>query len=234
MAVRRIVDIDRDLCNGCGVCTSACAEGALALDGENKAVLVRELYCDGMGVCLNVCPTEALSVIERDSEVYDPQATREHVARTRGPKAAARVYTGPGPGTSADAVTGAAPVPSELAQWPIQLHLISPEAPHFKMADLLVAADCTAFTRGSFHSDLLRGRKLVIACPKLDDGGPYVDKLTELFRTAQPRSVTVALMTVPCCAGLQHVVERSLELSGSALPLHTAIIGLDGEIVLQT
>jgi ferredoxin len=225
MPVRKIVEIDRALCDGCGLCTTACAEGALALDSENKAVLVRELYCDGMGVCLDVCPTGALTIVARDSEAYDAEAAVEHVVRTRGPEAAAGARAGNAAEVHA---------PSELTQWPIQLHLISPAAPYFQGADLLIAADCTAFTRGSFHADLLRGRKLVIACPKLDDTGTYVEKLAELFRTAQPQSVTIALMTVPCCGGLQRIVERALELSGSGLTPHTAVIGLDGEIVLAT
>jgi ferredoxin len=234
MAVRRIVEIDRDLCDGCGVCTTACAEGALALDGEGKAVLVRELYCDGMGVCLDVCPTGALTIVERDSADYDSAATLEHVERTRGPEAAARVYHGPDAQSSPDARTSARSAPSELSQWPIQLHLISPEDPCFREADLLIAADCTAFARGSFHADLLQGRKLVVACPKLDDTAAYTEKLAELFRASTPKSLTVALMTVPCCGGLQRIVESAVELSGRGLPVHTALIGLDGEIVLTT
>ena len=235
MSVRKIVEIDRDLCNGCGLCTTACAEGALVLDGEKKAVLVRELYCDGMGVCLDVCPTGALTIVARESESYDYNAAREHVVNTRGPEAAASVHPGASRGSgSAVAAAAAGPAPSELTQWPIQLHLISPAAPYFEHSDLLIAADCTAFARGSFHADLLRGRKLVVACPKLDDTGPYVEKLAELFRAAQPKSVTVAMMTVPCCSGLQRLVEQAVGMAGTGLPVHTAIIGLDGEIVLET
>jgi ferredoxin len=226
MGVRKIIEIDRELCNGCGLCTTACAEGALALDEENKAVLVRDLYCDGMGVCLDVCPTGALTITEREGVEYDAEAAREHVVHTRGPEAALAVHPGPG------AATGVAP--SELTQWPIQLHLISPQAPYFKGADLLIAADCTAFTRGSFHDDLLKGRKMVIACPKLDDVSPYVDKLAELIRTNHPKSLTVALMTVPCCGGLLRLVESAVALSGVDLPVHTVMIGLDGEIVIQS
>jgi len=238
VAARKIIQIDRELCDGCGLCTTACAEGALALDNENKAVLVRELYCDGMGVCLDVCPTGALTIVSRESEAYDQEAAFEHVMKTRGPEAAAAVHkedaAGAGSPVVAPADGVAATAPSDLTQWPIQLHLISPAAPYFQASDLLIAADCTAFTRGSFHADLMRGRKIVVACPKLDDTGPYVQKLTELFRAARPKSVTVALMTVPCCNGLQRMVENALELSGVSLPVHTAIIGLDGEIVLTT
>ena len=235
MGTRKIVEIDRDLCDGCGLCTTACAEGALALDGEGKAVLVRELYCDGMGICLDVCPTGALAIVERESEEYDAGAVREHVTRIRGADAAAAVHPGPGAGAaspSSEAAAGAAP--SELTQWPVQLHLISPQAPYFRGADLLIAADCTAFTRGSFHADLLRGRKLVIACPKLDDTGPYVEKLSELIRAGNPQSLTVAMMTVPCCGGLQRIVEQAVAASGIDVPMRTVIIGLDGEIMLET
>lgn len=224
MGTRKIIEIDRDLCDGCGLCTTACAEGALALDEDDKAVLVRDIYCDGMGVCLNVCPTGALEIVERESAGYDAEAAREHVTRTRGADAAAAVHPGP----------GAAPAPSELTQWPIQLHLISPQAPYFKGADLLVAADCTAFTRGSFHADLLKGRKMVVACPKLDDVGPYVEKLAELIRGNDLKSLTVALMTVPCCGGLVRLVERAVALSGIDIPISTVTIGLDGEIVPDT
>jgi ferredoxin len=226
MGTRKIVEIARDLCNGCGLCTTACAEGALALDGEDKAVLVRELFCDGMGVCLDVCPTGALTIVERESEEYDAEAAREHIVRTRGVEAAAAVHAGPGAVTT--------PAPSELTQWPVQLHLISPQAPYFKGADLLVAADCTAFTRGSFHNDLLRGRKMVIACPKLDDVSPYVDKLAELIRDNALRSITVALMTVPCCGGLVRLVEQAVARSGVDIPIRSVMIGLDGEVVLES
>lgn len=223
MGTRKIVEIDRDLCDGCALCTTACAEGALALDEEGKAVLVRDMFCDGMGVCLDVCPTGALTIAEREGPEYDAEAARQHVLRTRGAEAAAAVHAGPGAGA-------AAPAPSELTQWPIQLHLISPQAPYFKGADLLIAADCTAFTRGNFHSELLKGRKMVIACPKLDEVGPYVEKLAELIRDNDLKSLTVAIMTVPCCGGLQRIVERAVMLSEVDIPINTVVIGIDGEI----
>jgi ferredoxin len=225
VATRKIIEIDRDLCDGCALCTTACDEGALELDDEGKAMLVRDLYCDGMGMCLNVCPTGALTIIEREGDAYDAEATREYVTRTRGEEAAARVHPG-----EDDSVSAAFRAPSELTQWPVQLHLITPLAPYFKGADLLIAADCTAFTRGSFHADLLKGRKLVVACPKLDDTSPYVDKLTELIRVNEPASITVARMTVPCCGGLEWMVEQAMERSGRDIPVKTVVIGIDGEI----
>ncbi|MBM3293323.1 MAG: 4Fe-4S dicluster domain-containing protein [Candidatus Aminicenantes bacterium] len=263
MAKRKIIEINRDLCNGCGLCTTACAEGALELDEKGKAVLVRELFCDGMGACLSVCPTDALKVVERESEEYDPQETYKHVLKTRGAEAARNVHglAGDGDGHGAPKAhhvpkakpgTMACGCPStmaqeikrgpeeedktvsgrsELSQWPVQLHLVSPFAPYLKNADLLIAADCTAFALGSFHQDLLKGKKLVIACPKLDDTEGYVDKLAEIIKLNAVKSVTVAIMTVPCCSGLHHMVEDAVEKSGTKITLRKVVVGIDGKIV---
>ena len=259
MAKRKIVEIDRDKCDGCGLCTTACAEGALALDGENKAVLVREIFCDGLGACLDVCPTGALKVVERESDGYDPRAAFDHVLKTRGAAAAAKVHgamaghgqrpdghghAGHGgcPGSLAREIArkpeaGPAPageVPSRLTQWPIQLHLVSPAAPYFKGSDLLVAADCTAFALGGFHGELLEGKKLVIACPKLDETAGYVEKLAELIRTNGLASLTVAIMTVPCCSGLERLVRMAVERSGVAIEVKKVVVGIDGKIAAGT
>jgi NAD-dependent dihydropyrimidine dehydrogenase PreA subunit len=257
---RKIIEIKRDLCDGCGLCTHACAEGALALDDENRAVLVKEVYCDGLGACLDVCPTGALKIIERESEGYDSGAAYEHVLRTRGGEAARRVHgvgeaavpfrhagaadrkrtplMGGCPGSAARDIPGergegkgqgAAPA-SELRQWPIQLHLVSPYAPYFKGCDLLIAADCTAFALGSFHPELLRGSRLAIACPKLDDAEGYIEKLAELIKENSLRSLTVAIMTVPCCSGLYRMVEEAVERSGEKLKLQKKVIHIDGKL----
>lgn len=249
MAKRKIIEIDRDKCDGCGLCTTACAEGALALDGENKAVLVREIFCDGLGACLDVCPTGALKVVERESDEYDPQAAFSHVMKTRGAEAASRVHGAGGghahgghsgcpgslareipcaPESEAGAVVSGM---SRLTQWPIQLHLISPLAPYFEGSDLLVAADCTAFALGGFHEELLKGRKLVIACPKLDDTQSYAEKLTELIKRNSLRSLTVAVMTVPCCSGLLRIVDLAVELAGSPVEVKKIVVGIDGRTV---
>jgi ferredoxin len=255
VAKRKIIEINRDKCDGCGLCTTACAEGALELDSENKAVLVKDLFCDGMGACLDVCPAGALKIIERESAEYDAGAAYEHVLKTRGEEAAAHVHgIGPGhgaslrfssgcPGSAAceipagpDKWEGSAPsVPAEsgLSQWPIQLHLVSPFAPYFKGSDLLIAADCTAFALGGFHRELLKGRKLAIACPKLDDTEGYKEKLAEIFKLNLPKSLTVAIMTVPCCSGLYQIVTRAVELSGVKMDLRKLVIGIDGELVKQ-
>jgi Fe-S-cluster-containing hydrogenase component 2 len=251
MTKRKIIEIDRDKCNGCGLCTEACAEGALVLDEENKAVLVKEIYCDGMGACLDVCPTGALKIIERESEAYDSDAAYQHVLNVRGKEAAANVHgiqkdkarSSPEtlacgcPGSLAQeikkssrpergkTVSGA----SELSQWPIQLHLVSPHAPYFNNSDLLIAADCTAFALGSFHQDLLKGKKLIIACPKLDDTSRYVEKMVEILENNHVQSLTVATMVVPCCSGLVHMVERAVEISGADVQIKKFIIGINGE-----
>ncbi len=276
MANRKIIEIDRDKCNGCGLCTTACAEGALALDGENKAVLVREIYCDGLGACLDVCPTDALKVVERESSEYDAQEAFKHVLTTRGAAAASKVHGvrdvcdnqvgwadrvdrvargGHGHGGHAHAGHGGCPgslareipcepeseaggrsgsVLSRLSQWPIQLHLISPLAPYFLGSDLLVAADCTAFSLGGFHDDLLKGKKLVIACPKLDDAEGYVEKLAELIKRNDLKSLTVAIMTVPCCSGLERIVRMAVEQSGVPLAVKKVVVGIDGKIAARS
>lgn len=216
--LRKIVEIDRQLCNGCGLCLEACAEGALALDEENKAVLAKEIYCDGLGHCLDVCPTGALRIVEREilAEAAVRSTTPVCEAADKEPGEVGSV--------------GGLPC-SELTQWPVQLYLISPHAPYFREADLLVAADCTAFARASFHAELLKGRKLVVACPKLDDTGPYLDKLAQLFAHNQLRSITVVRMTVPCCGGLTWLVEQAAKLAGIDTPVRTVVIGLNGEVV---
>lgn len=264
MRKRKIIEIDRELCNGCGLCTEACAEGALVLDEENKAVLAKEIYCDGMGACLDVCPVDALKIIERESEEYDPESTCDHVLKTRGREAATHVHgigcdhdhpeislasdkrshapqfgMGGCPGSLAreiqrNAESGAQKTvsgKSELSQWPIQLHLVSPYAPYFNNSDLLVAADCTAFSLGSFHQDLLTGKKLIIACPKLDDTSPYIEKLAKILKTNTIYSLTVATMIVPCCSGLEHIVDRAVELSETNIRVKKIKVGIDGQVI---
>lgn len=259
MAKRKIIEINRDKCNGCGLCTTACAEGALAMDEENKAVLLKDIYCDGLGACLDVCPTGALQIIERETESYNPALAYKHVLNTKGADAASKVHGvaanvphDPGsdaaparphlsgcPGSriiefpaDSPATADQSPFPgaSELRQWPIQLHLVSPYAPYFKSADLLLAADCTAFALASFHNDLLKGKKLIIACPKLDDTSGYVHKLAQIIKHNSLNSLTVAIMTVPCCSGLSKIAEEALLLSGTHLNLSKFTIPLDGRM----
>lgn len=250
MAKRKIIEIDREKCNGCGLCTTACAEGALVLDPQKKAVLVKEIFCDGMGACLDICPVGALQIVEKDSSEYDAKAAFEHVLKTQGAEAAKKVHGasaqahghahgfGGCPGSMAREIRSSenksspasGSVQCELSQWPIQLHLISPAAPYFKECDLLIAADCTAFALGSFHQDLLKGKKLVIACPKLDETDGYVEKIAELLKNNTVYSLTVVIMEVPCCSGLFRIVQEAVELSGTKMPVKRIVVGLDGSI----
>jgi len=247
MAKRKIITINRDLCDGCGRCLKACAEGALALDDQKKAVLIKEIFCDGMGACLGVCPTGALKVEERDSLPYDPKETYRHVLKDRGQLEAARVHGAAKEQAPACGCPGAAPrqirpkpdanpgegmpkAPSELSQWPIQWRLVSPAAPYFEDADLLVAADCTAFALGSFHGELLKGRKLIIACPKLDPLDGFSQKISEILDGHNVRSLSVAMMIVPCCAGLLHAVRKGVEMSSKKMSVGKIVVDLDGRV----
>lgn len=247
---RPIIEINREFCNGCGLCTTACAEGALVLDDEDKAVLVKEIYCDGLGACLDVCPTGALKVIEREANAYDPAETYEYVKNTRGDSAAKHVHGIEDPGCGGGcpglrikdlgaekaerAETNSAAEhsrESELSNWPIQLKLVSPAAPYFRESDLLIAADCTAFSLGRFHGDLLKGKQLIIACPKLDDVSGYVEKLAAIMRENTIYSITVVIMTVPCCSGMMRIVEEAVLESGKNIAVRRIVISPEGQIV---
>jgi ferredoxin len=255
---RNIIEIDREACTGCALCTTACAEGALVMDKENKAVLAKKIFCDGLGACLDVCPSGALKIIEREANAFDEEAViahsgtppARHAAQAQSEAHASHGHAGcPGsalrsfdpqssrapatPSSASASAPGAGPAKpcltaSELAQWPIQLHLISPNAPYFEGCDLLIAADCTAFALGSFHQGLLKGNKLAIACPKLDDAQGYREKLTELVRSNTVYSITVAIMEVPCCRGLKKLVEEAVAASGKNIAVRTVVVGIDG------
>ena len=233
---RKIIEINRELCNGCSRCTIACAEGALELDGEGKAVLVKDIYCDGLGACLDVCPTGALKVVEKDAAAYDEGATAAHtgcpgsMARSFMPASLASGFAAPeGALAPAHEATRQRSSQSELSQWPIQLHLVSPAAPYFHECDLLVAADCTAFALGSFHAELLRGKALIIACPKLDQTEGYVEKLAELIQGNTIYSITVAIMEVPCCSSLSRIVAEAVKRSGKSIAVKTVVVGIQGQ-----
>lgn len=219
MAKRNIVNIDESKCDGCGKCVTACAEGAIRLV-DGKARLVSESHCDGLGACLGECPRGAITVETRDAPDF---VKPPHLAC---PGTLSRSFQRPpSPGVTADTA-------SELTHWPVQLALVSPNASHWDGADLLVAADCVAFAHAGFHQNLLKGKKLIIACPKLDDREAQVAKLSELFAANDIKSVTVARMEVPCCAGLLWVVETALRQAGKPdMPFHQATISVRGEII---
>lgn len=208
--IRRIITINKDRCNGCGLCASACHEGAIGIV-DGKAALLREDYCDGLGDCLPACPMNAISFEERKAPAYDEAAVL--AAKKERPIAGLAVN-----------------VPSQLNNFPIQIRLVPVSAPYFHEAELLIAADCTAFSYGSFHNDFLKNRVALIGCPKLD-GVNYAEKLAQIFRCNPIKSITVTRMTVPCCGGLSYAVKTAVENSGKNIPLHVVTISPDGSIL---
>jgi Pyruvate/2-oxoacid:ferredoxin oxidoreductase delta subunit len=244
MSVRNIVSIDESKCNGCGLCVTACAEGAIQLVG-GKARLVSETYCDGLGACLGHCPQGAIAIEQRESAEFDEHAVKKHLASQQKPSMPETVAEGfvcPGMRQQSlrkpAAVTAAGVVPaalgvaaSELTHWPVQLKLISPAAKCLQGADLLLVADCVPFAMGDFHARFLRDHSIVIGCPKLDDSEFYAQKLAEILLTARPKSLTVIHMEVPCCSGLTRIAQRAIGHSGVSMAFDDVTISLQGEVL---
>ena len=225
--IRRIITIDEEKCNGCGLCAKACHEGAIDMV-DGKATLLREDYCDGLGDCLPACPMNAISFEMREAPAYNEAAV------LAAKKAKESLPCGC-PGSACKAIQPAAPaadaeVPSQLANWPVQIKLAPVNAPYFNGADLLIAADCTAYAYGNFHSKFMQGKVVLIGCPKLDAVN-YAEKLSQIFLYNDIRSITVTRMTVPCCGGLPFAVKNALEMSGKKIPLNVITISPDGQIV---
>lgn len=233
---RSIVYIDEEKCNGCGLCIPNCAEGAIKII-NGKAKLVDDRFCDGLGACLGHCPQDAITIIERDAPEFDEEAVKRHFKPKMADKKVEKSLPCGCPGSmemdfrrekkSAGGAT--ARQKPELRQWPVQLMLVSPEASYFRDAELLVAADCVPFAYPNFHSDFLAGKSLIIGCPKLDDAGFYVDKLTELIKKNNIKGITLVNMEVPCCFGLQRIVEEAVAKSGKVLPVRQSVITIRGE-----
>ncbi len=224
---RKIIRIDTEACNGCGACAAACHEGAIAMV-DGKAKLMREDYCDGLGDCLPACPVDAISFEEREAPAYNEAAVQAAKAQ----KANAKLPCGC-PGTQSRAIRHTAdtgrtePVSSQLSQWPVQIKLVPVHAPYFDNANLLIAADCTAFAYGDFHNAFVRNHITLIGCPKLDEGD-YTEKLTEIIRENNIKSVTIVRMEVPCCGGLAQAATHALQASGKFIPWQIVTITTDG------
>ncbi len=259
MATRKVVKIDEELCNGCGECVPACAEGAIQII-DGKARLMADNLCDGLGACLGDCPEGAISIEEREADGFDEEAVKAHLDEQRksspSPEPAARpAMAAPPPhgggggcpgarmlrfeqpaGTAGSPGEGNAPVQqvSELRHWPIQLHLVPPAAPFLKGADLLLAADCTAFAMADFHATQLKGRSLVVACPKLDQGQEiYLEKLVGMIDEAQINTLSILVMEVPCCGGLIHLAQEAVKRAARKVPVKKSVVSLRGDLLSE-
>lgn len=249
--LRKIVKIDPDKCDGCGLCVPSCAEGAIKIV-DGKAVLAADNLCDGLGACLGECPKDAITIEERDTDAFDEAAVEKHLAAQGKPASAhgshAQAQHGHGhgggcPGSRMMSFNrpAAAPAPatadlpkgsrqSRLAQWPVQMQLVSPTAPYFQGADLLLTADCVPLAYAGYHEDFLDGKAVIMGCPKLDDNQFFMNKLTEILRVSDIRSVTVLKMEVPCCGGLAWAAKEAIKNSGKVIPYAEVTIGIQGAI----
>lgn len=235
--IRRIIEIDKEKCNGCGLCAKACHEGAIGMV-DGKATLLRDDYCDGLGDCLPVCPTGAITFVEREAAAYDEGAVRANMAKKGKTPCAC-------PGSqskllevqekmAAKREEEATPVavPSRLRQWPVQIKLAPIKAPYFDGAKLLIAADCTAYAYGNFHEEFMKGKITLVGCPKLDMVD-YSEKLTEIIKQNDIQSVTIVRMEVPCCGGMELAAKKALQASGKFIPWQVVTISTDGKILDQ-
>lgn len=240
---RKIIQIDDEKCNGCGLCAPSCAEGAIQI-ADGKAKLISEKFCDGLGACLGECPQDALHVIEREAEDFDENAVEEHLhkkSQAKGPETLNMPCGCPSaniqsfaPARScqeANQPVSHADAPSALSHWPVQIRLVPPTAPFLKGADLLVAADCTPIAYANFHRDFLNGKVVMVGCPKFDEVQAYVQKFADIFTTAGIKSVEVITMEVPCCQGLPVIVKKGMELAGQKVPMTQVIISTRGEVL---
>lgn len=233
--IRRIIEIDKEKCNGCGLCAKACHEGAIGMV-DGKATLLRDDYCDGLGDCLPVCPTGAITFVEREAAAYDEGAVQANMAKKGKTPCAC-------PGSqskllevqekmAAKREEEATPVavPSRLRQWPVQIKLAPIKAPYFDGAKLLIAADCTAYAYGNFHEEFMKGKITLVGCPKLDMVD-YSEKLTEIIKQNDIQSVTIVRMEVPCCGGMELAAKKALQASGKFIPWQMVTISTDGKIL---
>lgn len=248
--LRKIVKIDPDKCDGCGLCVPSCAEGAIQII-NGKAVLAADNLCDGLGACLGECPKDAISIEERDTDAFDEAAVEQHLAAQGKPAPAHDAHApapshGHGGGCPGSRMmsfnrpaSAPAPAPadapkgsrqSRLAQWPVQMQLVSPTAPYFQNADLLLTADCVPLAYAGYHEDFLDGKAVIMGCPKLDDNQFFTDKLTEILRASSIKSVTVLRMEVPCCGGITWAAKEAIKNSGKVIPYAEVTIGIQGQI----
>jgi Fe-S-cluster-containing hydrogenase component 2 len=235
MALRNIVKIDEEKCNGCGLCVNACVEGAIKII-DGKAKLVSEIYCDGLGACLGHCPQDAITIEKREAGDFDKEAIKAHLAKEKSAKAQTD-FVCPGMATKQlrqkavpDNSAPAGEVPSRLGQWPVQLKLVSPHAPYFADSDLLLVADCVPFAMGDFHNRFLKDHNIAVGCPKLDDVQFYIENLAAILQANKLNSLTVIHMEVPCCSGLTHIAREAIAKSNIEMSFEDVTIDLQGNV----
>lgn len=247
--LRKIIKIDEELCDGCGNCIPSCAEGALEIV-DGKARVIADLYCDGLGACLGECPTGALSIVEREADEFDEEAVEAHLAKQSAekpptmpmvsggcPSARLQTFT-PDEAATATKTAQAATQPaafekseSALSHWPVQIMLVPPTAPFLKNADLLVVADCVPVTYPDFHRDFLKGKAVMMGCPKFDDAQHYIEKFSEICKVSGIKSITNVVMEVPCCSALPMIVKKGMQLSGATIPMEEVVISTRGKVL---
>ncbi len=239
---RKIIEIDEERCNGCGQCVIACAEGAIEII-EGKAKVVSDSLCDGLGACIGECPEGALNIIEREAEDFDEAAVEKHLTERDQKKTSEKEMPCGCPSTQLKSFDFSSPcrdanipssiesLKSELRHWPVQIKLVPPTAPFLKGADLLVPADCVPIAFPSFHSTFLKGKAVMMGCPKFDNPKEYIDKFAEVFRTADIHKVTCVIMEVPCCSGLPVILQKGMEAAGKKVPMEVVVISSQGEII---
>ena len=224
--LRKIIEIDKEKCNGCELCVKACHEGAIGMV-DGKATLLRDDYCDGLGDCLPICPTNAITFVEREAKAYNEKEVKKSITE--------KLSCGC-PGTNSKTIergnvaVGHIEAATELNQWPVQINLVPVNAPYFENANLLIAADCAAYAYGNFHNEFMRNKITLIGCPKLDEGD-YSKKLLSILNNNNIKSVTVVRMEVPCCGGIENVVIKALKESGKMLPWQIMTLSTNGEIL---
>ena len=247
--VRKIIEINEELCDGCGNCVPSCAEGALEII-DGKARVVADIYCDGLGACLGECPQDALKIVEREADEFDEKAVEEFLAQkdtkettepgvmpsVSGGCPSARLQTfAAAPAESAAAISRTAsteqPAQSALSHWPVQIMLVPPTAPFLKDADLLVLADCVPVAFPTLHQDFLQGKAVMMGCPKFDDVQHYIEKFAQICKASGIRSITSVVMEVPCCSALPMIVKKGMELSGSSIPMEEVVISTRGKVL---
>ena len=239
--LRKIIEIDEELCNGCGQCVPGCAEGSLQIV-DGKAKMVSDNLCDGLGACIGECPTGALRIIEREADKFDEEAVEKYLAEKEEQKEPQTLACGC-PSTNIqmlapDSSCRKANIPasfedgeSSLSNWPVQIRLVPATAPFLKGANLLVLADCCGIAIPTLHKDLLKGRVVMIGCPKFDDVQEYIDKFTDVFKTAKIKSVMIVVMEVPCCSGLPMIVKKGMEAAGENIPVKELVVSFNGSAV---